>query len=162
MLSSPKAGFTLYIIQLTVSLLCGILLSLYAAPKAVYPTKSTLRKAHPSLSKTVPSAVRQSLFISGYVVFFSAILAAIRPYIRHAFLSHLLASFLEIGNACALASSGGRYALPFCAFSACFSGLSVYFQTLDCIQDTDLKTAQYLPIKLLCGAMGFHIALFFR
>ena len=105
--------------------------------------------------------MRQSLFISGYVLFFSAVLSVTLPYLLHPFLIKLCAALLEISNACALAAEGDALILPFCAFAACFSGLSVYFQTLDCIEGLGLDTKRYLPIKLLCGAAGFFLALLF-
>lgn len=161
MLSSAKAGVTLYVLQVLVSLGCGIILGLLSPKKAYTSMSPSLTQKKISISRTVQGAVRQSLFITGYIVFFSAILAFILPYVKNAFLAGLFASLLEIGNACAHATTYGRLTLPFCAFGACFSGLSVYFQTLDCIESTDLSTKRYLPIKLLCGAIGFHLAFLF-
>lgn len=160
MLSSQMAGIMLYGIQLSVSFICGLILGFFSKHKNILDEKTPFPSKKLSFSRTVQGAVRQSLFISGYIVFFSAILALTLPYIKSPFLSRLLASVFEIGNACSFASGSGKYALPFCAFSACFSGLSVYFQTLDCIEGTDLSTKSYLPIKLICGALGFYIALF--
>lgn len=160
MLSSLKAGITIYGIQLGVSFICGLILGLFSKNTGKMDKNALFHQKKISFSHTVQGAVRQVLFISGYVVFFSAILSFTLPYIKSPFLSRLLASCLEIGNACSLASESGKYALPFCAFSACFSGLSVYFQTLDCIEGSDLSTKSYLPIKLICGALGFYIALF--
>ena len=162
MLSSVRAGFTIYLIQLTVSLGCGLLLSLFA-PKTANRSHALARATNKTtFSHTVQNAVRQSLFISGYIVFFSAILSIALPFVKNAFLSCLLSSLLEIGNGCSHATKLHCFTLPFCAFSACFSGFSVYFQTLDCICDSNLETKRYLPTKLLCGAVGFHLALLFR
>lgn len=159
MLFSPKMGLILYLIQITVSLVCGILLGILSPRNTHFNAKIALEDKKISLPQSLRGAVRQSLFVSGYVVFFSAILSILLPYIKHAFVSCLFASLLEIGSACALVSQSGTYAIPFCAFSACFSGLSVYFQTLDCIEGLELQTQKYLPIKLLCGAGGFFLAL---
>ena len=160
MLSSPKAGVALYLLQLFVSLVCGIILGLFAPRKRELSVTRSRGKKGFSFSKTVQGAVLQSLFISGYVLFFSAILSVTLPYLTHPFVARLSASLLEISNACSLSASAGGLVLPFCAFSACFSGLSVYFQTLDCIDGMGLDTKRYLPVKLLCGAAGFFLALF--
>lgn len=158
MLFSTQKGVALYLLQLAISLACGVLLGLFA-PKPPETAQVSFRIKRISFSKTVQNAVRQSLFISGYVLFFSVVLSIILPYLKSPFLVRLFACLLEISNACAQASEGKTLAFPFCAFATCFSGLSVYFQTLDCIEGTDLSTKSYLPVKLLCGFAGFFLAL---
>ena len=159
MLSSPISGVTLYLIQLLVSLSCGMVLGFFA-PRVASETRSSSYPTHRfSLPHAVQGAVRQSLFISGYVLFFSALLGIILPYLSHPFLMRLCASLFEISTACKLATEAEELILPFCAFATCFSGICVYFQTLDCIEGTGLNTKRYLPRKLICGAVGFHLAL---
>ncbi|MBE6655397.1 MAG: hypothetical protein E7609_00805 [Ruminococcaceae bacterium] len=164
MLSSSRMGVALYLLQLSVSVSCGILLGILA-PRADFSDKELpYHEKKSSFPAAVRGAVKQSLFISGYILFFSAVLSMTLPYLPHPFLKTLFSSLLEIGNACALAANDKALALPFCAFGACFSGLSVYFQVLDCIEETDLDIKRYIPIKLLCGTAGFFLALlpFFR
>ena len=159
MLSSPQAGIMLYLLQLFVSLGCGTFLGCFAKHTSnndVAFSRSTFKISFP---RSVQGAVKQILFISGYVVFFSAILSVLLPYLSHPFLKQLCSSLFEISNACAAASTRTTLILPFCAFSACFSGVCVYFQTLDCIEGCGLNTKRYLPTKLLCGVLAFFLAL---
>ena len=162
MLFSVKSGIFLYLLQVSVSFLFALILSF----KAKAPTENVygekLLRTHTSFPIAVQNAVKQTLFICGYILFFSAMAALILPDIRNNDFSCFLLSFLEIGNATSKAAAlGGRYAIPFCAFSASFSGLSVYFQTLDVIATTDLCARSYLPVKFLSGAAAFFAALFF-
>lgn len=159
MLSSAAAGISLYLIQLLVSLGCGIVLGIFAPCSPIEHRPLPQDKRSFSLPRAVQGAVRQTLFISGYILFFSALLSIILSYFSHPFLAGLCASLLEISNACALASEANKLSLPFCAFSACFSGLCVYFQTLDCIEGIPLDTKRYIPVKLICGILGFFLAL---
>ncbi len=163
MLSSAKLGLFLYLLQFTLSFLCGCFLGFFSPRnKKKNEIAPILSKEQISFSATVRGAVKQTLFICGYVLFFSALSALLLPFIKSTYFSCLLASFLEIGTASSLAAaSAGRFSLPFCAFSASFSGVSVYFQTKDCISDTDLQIRDYLPIKLLCASFAFFAAWLF-
>lgn len=163
MLFSVKKGVFLYLLQVAISLLCGILLARMAkTPPSLHRPKISPHISRVSFSATVQGAVKQSLFICGYIVFFSSLAALLLPDIKNSHLAHFFLGLLEIGNATAAAAEGGgKYALPFCAFSASFSGLSVYFQTLDCISCTDLKAKSYLPVKFLSGAVAFFLSLLF-
>ena len=160
MFSSFRIGILLYIAQFAVSLLCGIVL---ATPSKKDSKRNPHRLTDISLQKTVSfpatvqSAVTQTLYICGYVLFFSALISALLPLLPKS-LAPFIIGLLEIGNASAYAvKSVPHLAVPLCAFSACFSGLSVFFQTADCIRETDLSLRFYLPIKLLCGVFAFFL-----
>ena len=161
MLGSTRTGVFLYLNQILISFFCGLLLSLFSphSPTSLKITQG-LKKEKGSLPSIVRSAVKQTLFICGYILFFSAVIAVILPYIKNSFAANFIASVLEIGSASAFSATyGGKYAIPFCAFAASFAGISVFFQTLDCIEDTDLNIRAYLPTKLLCGIAAFLSAL---
>ena len=164
MLGSRSAGIRLYLIQLSVSFFCALFTSIGKKKAMVAPAfspKEPTRDA--SLPATIRAAVRSSLFICGYIVFFSAIAAVLLPSIKSVFLSCILTALLEIGNGSFYAAqAGGGLALSFSAFAASFAGLSVYLQTLDAISDTDLRTTYYLPVKLLCGGAAFFFALLLK
>ena len=164
MLSSFAAGLFLYLLQISLSLATGFLLARFA------PRPSAQGKhGHPSapeerlsLSATVKGAVHPSLYIAGYVLLFSAAAAVLLPFFEGTALVRPIISLLEIGNACAYAARvGDALSLPFCAFSVSFSGLSVFFQTLDVTDGTSLSLRRYLPVKLTLGAVAFFLAMLF-
>lgn len=163
MLSSLRTGMLIYLLQLLLSLLTAFLLARFAPKKPKASTALPSWDTHGlSLSRTVQGAVKQSLVISGYVLVFSALSALFLPFCKGGYVARMLLSLLEIGGACAHATAvRDAYSVPFCAFAASFSGLSVYFQTRDVIEGTTLSTKRYLPIKLLTGAAAFFLALLF-
>ena len=159
MLSSLRVGIYLYALELFVSIFCGFLLGRTRASSHLTASSSIpFPKEEFSVPRSVRGAVRASLFISGYVLFFSALCSVILPFLKSPFLSRMAASFFEIATACSLCTaSKDALTLPFCAFSVAFSGLSVFFQTQDCITETDLSLKSYLPVKLLCGCAAFFL-----
>lgn len=166
MFSSLQIGVFLYLLQGTISFFTGFLLTLPCGrKKKVPPSRFSDGKRESdafSFPVTLQKAVLQTLFICGYILFFSAVVSLLLPFLDGTPLAPFLPGMLEIGNAAAYASRyGGPFAVAFCAFSASFSGLSVYFQTADCIKETDLSLRFYLPVKLLCGAFAFFVTLFF-
>ena len=163
MLSSIKAGVFLYLLQFSLSLTTGLALGWLCGrgQKAATPFPTRIGR-NKGFTEIVQSAALQMLYICAYILFFSALSAAFLPYIESTPLAALTVSLLEIGNASAYASRlSAPRSLAFCAFAASFSGLSVYFQTLDCLKDTHLSTKAYLPTKLLCGGVAFFISRFF-
>lgn len=162
MFSSFRIGILLYVSQFAVSLMCGIILTV---PSKKHSKRNQSRLADISLQRkasfpaSVQGAVTQTLYICGYILFFSALISAFLPLLPKS-LAPFIVGLLEIGNASAYAAKNAPHlAVPLCAFSACFSGLSVFFQTADCIRETDLSLRFYLPIKLLCGAFSFFLVL---
>lgn len=157
--SSRALGVYLFLLQTLISFLCGVLLSI--GKKRETPLYFTREEEASdfSLTRSVKNAVTQSLYICGYMLFFSAILSVFLPLVKNAFLARLLAAFLEISTACALASENiDSLSLAFAAFSISFSGLSVLFQTKDCIEGTNLSLKGYLPVKLACGTAAFLLS----
>ena len=160
MMSSPGVGLYLYALELIISLLCGFLLGRCAPTANKYDDKDRLKKEAFSIPNSVRKAVRSSLYITGYVLFFSALCSVLLPLLKNAFLSRLTASFLEIATACAFVSAQkNAFTLPFCAFAVVFSGFSVFFQTADCLTQTDLKLTKYIPVKLICGGCAFFLTI---
>ncbi len=160
MLGSAGVGAFLYFLQLLISLIAGLLSRQIDTSTRGQNTAilSRPRKAK-GFTEIIQGCTLQTLYICGYILFFSAISAAILPYLKSGPLAALTVSLLEIGNACSVSARlSTPLSIAFCAFASSFSGLSVYFQTLDCLQGTDLGTALYLPSKLLMGSAAFLIA----
>ena len=158
MMSSLRAGLYLYFLQLFFSFGCGLVLAHFAPPAKEKICATPISKEPLSVPSSIRGAVRSSLFITGYVLFFSALCSVVLPLLKSPFFSRLMAALLEIATACSLSTAKtDALTLPFCAFAVVFSGFSVFFQTQDCITKTDLKLKRYLPIKLLCGGLAFFI-----
>ena len=161
MLNSLHTGVFLYFLQLFISFLIGVF-SRRLAPSQEQLANTVIAKNKKGIAEIIQGASLQTLYICGYILFFSAISAALLPCLKSDTLAVFMVSLLEIGNASALAAGiPATMSVAFCAFATSFSGLSVYFQTLDVIQDTDLKTTLYLPVKMLSGAVAFFIAKLF-
>ncbi len=161
LLDSAKVGLLLYLLQIFVSFLFGCILGIFSkkgAEKSV-PFKVTLSPF--CFSEMMRSCTLQMLSICGYVAFFSVIGALLSPLAGSLPLRAILYSLLEIGTATsflASALSSSRLLFPLLAFAVCFSGLSVYLQSLDFLSKTDLSPSLYLPSKLLHGALAFFLS----
>lgn len=162
LLGSSVYGVFLYLLQFILSILSAILLKSKRKKPSFLPKAE---QAFPvfSFTASVQGAAMQALYLCAYVLFFSVVSALFAPYLSNGFLHALFLSFLEIGNATAFIGKAFplSLALPLCAFSTCFSGLSVYFQAKDCLRECDVSTALYLPVKLACGTVAFFLSLLF-
>ncbi len=158
MLGSLKEGIFLFLLQLAVSAATGILTK-KQGPRRVDQAVSARRKSFTAITR---DATLQMLAICGYILFFSVLSALVTSslFFANAPFSALVYSFLELGSGCAFSSRlAFPFSLAFCGFSACFSGLSVYFQCRDAIRDTTLTMRYYFPIKLLCGIVAFTVCI---
>lgn len=162
MLGNASQGLLLYLIQLLISLLCGILLvpkkenrkeHIAAAPGA--------KGRNFSFPASVRKASTQMLSICGYVLFFSALCAMLSPLLPILPAQAFLAAILEIGSGTAFITGklNSPLKLPFCGLATCFSGLSVFFQAKEFLLETNLSSTRVLPAKLLQGMGAFLLLL---
>lgn len=162
MLDSKGYGVFLYLLQFILSFLTAMVLK---GKRKGTPSRTHHEHAFPdfSLISSVQSGAMQALYLCAYVLFFSVVGSLFAPYLPNALGRAFFLSFLEIGSATAFITNSFSLslALPLCAFSTCFSGLSVFFQAKDCMQDCDVLTGAYLPTKLACGTLAFLLSLLF-
>ncbi len=156
-----RVGLFLYIMQILISFLFGILIS-FGSPMpekgsaSLYPSISSF-----SFSKTMQKAIINMLSICGYIIFFSALCSLISPLIPNIFIKGLFFSFFEIGSASSFLIQNFTPPLlhAMLAFAVCFSGISVYMQGADFIAQTDLSKRNYILAKLIQGTLSFFSVL---
>jgi len=158
---SAALGWSLYLLQIPISLFVGFLLR----PKKAFPSKSS-PQFPPTGADPVSSIVRAAescVRIAGFVCFFSVISSLLKTVIPGGFAFAAVTSFLEIGSG-ALAASRLSFpfpALPLLAFAVCFSGLSVHFQTIALLSDAKLDPGKYKTGKTLSGVIALLLSLLF-
>ena len=124
------------------------------------------------LSLSIKSAAISSIYISSYIIFFSAVLGLVFHLCKIEWLNIIFASVLEIGNATAIISRSKiipvilRPALA--AFSLGFSGISVFMQSASYLPP-EISKRKLLGYKLIQGALSaflatilYYIIIFFR
>lgn len=160
MLGSIRAGIFLFLLQSAVSVATGILTKKQKSPGS----KQKVLASEKSFTAIIRDTTLQMLAICGYILFFSVLSALVTSSLSfaNAPFAALVYSCLELGSGCAFSSHlAFPFSLAFCGFSACFSGLSVYFQCKDALRDTALTMRYYLPVKLLCGVAAFAVCILF-
>ena len=166
---SPKAGALLYGTHILAALSAGLVFRGRRAAGA----PDTLPPPTPSRSffEAFPAAVSKALFstltVCGYVVLFSALLGTLTFLERQTPLARALAAgFMELGSG--VAALRGLEPTPVNLAAAAlmlgWGGVSVHFQTLAAVADTDIKCARHLAGRALCALLGggytYALALF--
>ncbi len=158
---SVRVGWALYLVQIPVSLLVGLLFR----PKEQVPKRpadvSDVKNADPV--GAIASASETCVRIAGFVCFFSVISSLLSAFIPAGLPLAVASSLLEVGCG---ASHAARLAFPFpalplVAFAVCFSGSSVHFQTIAALRGTGIGSFPYRKGKLTSGALACLFFLFF-
>ena len=179
MLSSPKAGYVLFLCHALGALVNGLI---YRGRKSEEKALSMppAQEDDELLNKSITSSILSVLVVGGYIAIFSMIIdIAIDLKIVDA-LSFLLEkplslfgiseqvaeatviSLIEITRGCqAFAQSGVsiKIILPFIAGLLSFGGLSITFQSLTFLKGCRVKTSYYLLTKLTQAIVTFLISL---
>lgn len=177
---SETAGWILYGVHVLAALLLGLLFRLRVRRRGEISSRSTpihTARLSQALPQAVGGAVRSLVNVCAFVVFFSIVIALLRHFqvlpalaglLSHlglsqgageSFLTGLLelsAGVLEVG---AWTSGAFPARLALCAFLMGWAGLSVHFQVLTLLKDTDLSPKSYFLGKLLHGALSALLAL---
>jgi len=160
MLGSVRLGIFLYLIEIGVSFLFGCILGLFSKKEKEAPLPSPLREPF-SLSIIVQKCSLQMLSICGYIALFSVLSAILSSFVKTKMLCGLLYSLCELGSAATyICESLTKSVLcpSLLSFAVCFSGASVYLQSLDFLSKTDISSKYYIPLKLLQGFCAFFLS----
>ena len=179
MLSSPKAGYVLFLCHALGALINGLIYRGRKSEEKLLSMPATQNDEN-LLNKSITSSILSVLVVGGYIAIFSMIIdIAIDLKIVDA-LAFLLAkplslfnvsqevaeatviSFIEITRGCqAFAQSGVsiKIILPFIAGLLSFGGLSITFQSLTFLKNCKVKTSFYLLEKLTQAIVTFVISL---
>lgn len=154
---SAGAGLLLYITHIGAALCVGILFRGRAAPSAECPPEDAALSFSRAFPAAVTRALSSTLAVCGYVVLFSALLGILAPLTQLPPLGAALATgFFELGSGIALlrglAPTPANLAAA--AFLLGWGGISVHFQTLGAVADTDIKCARHLAGRALCGVIA--------
>lgn len=159
---SAKIGWTLYLMQIPISLLVGFLFR----PKenllnSIGMTNQFDTKASPvdSIMRGAEGCVR----IVGFVCFFSVLSSLFSLFLPDGLPLALASCVLEVGTGAARAAAldSPFPALPLTAFAVCFSGVSVCFQTLAATDGTGMRPTLYVKGKIASGLAGILLCTFF-
>lgn len=151
---SAGAGLLLYISHVLGAVCVGLLFRGAAASEEALPPGSAPRTFSAAFPRAIAQALRSTLNVCGYVIFFRAFLALIPipdtlPPLGRA----LFSGFWELAGG--IASLEGiapsPQALAAAAFLLGWGGVSVHLQTLGVMAETDIKTARHLSGRALCG-----------
>lgn len=168
MFSSAKIGWTLYVIQLISALLCGFLFSFlrFKDPYKKADLAPKITEREPNLIDAIKRSSLSILYVSGTVLFFSALCSTIGHFVKNSVLLSFIYSFLEVSGAASMAAS--LYAThPLTALlAACiaisFGGASVHIQASVFISDLPVSRKRYLAAKLFQAALsGLFILLLY-
>lgn len=154
MRGSISEGVMLYVVTIASTIISGII---WKADCSASDFKGNLGNNVFSLSSSIKSSAKSCIYVSAYVTFFSIIVGWIEHINLPQWISLLIVSFLEIGNASSLISEkvvNQHISLSLTAFTLGFSGISVYMQSL-CFSPEGVQNKYYVKIKLTEGAIAF-------
>ena len=161
MFNSSQMGFILLISVYISALICGYLFK-GSTNKFNFTEHSTRQNF--IFVDSVKSAGINSISIISFISFFSVVLGFIKKYIKKEGIIYLLASFLEVTNACELfadiSSSYAAFSAIACAFSLAFGGVCVMLQTGVFTSHEHLSMRSYFIIKLVQGLLSALICAF--
>lgn len=154
---SVKAGAFLYLSHVLSALCTGLLFRGSAGPReaaAKAPAPQSFARAFPG---AVVGALQATLSVCAYVCFFSAVLALCGGF---SFLPEPwripVTGFFELGSgiACLRGLPPTPPHMALAGFLLGWGGVSVHFQTLGAVADTDIKCARHLWGRALCGLLS--------
>ena len=147
--SSMRVGIFLFISCTIAAVICGILFR----EKSIISLKSSnISRQNFNLVESIKTAGLTSITVSSYVIFFSAIIYALKPITNFP----LLVSTLELCSAVEIISRANfnvNNKLILIAFSLGFSSFSVHLQAFS-FMCTKVKKSRYLLMKLAQGFLS--------
>lgn len=179
MLSSPKAGYVLFLCHALGALINGLIYRGRKSENKLMSMPSTQDDDN-LLNKSITSSILSVLVVGGYIAIFSMIidiaidlkivdglafllakplsLFNLSPQIAEA----TVISFIEITRGCQTFAQSGvsiKIILPFIAGLLSFGGLSITFQSLTFLKSCKVKTSYYMLVKLTQAIITFVISL---
>ena len=158
---SVRVGWTLYLLQIPVSLLVGLIFR--PKKRADRPTASIFPDRVADPVSAIVRASESCVRIAGFVCFFSVLSSFLSLFFREGAALAAISSFLELGCGAVHAArlAFPLPAFPLVAFAVCFSGLSVHFQTVSALSGNGISHGKYLIGKTVSGMIALLISLFF-
>ena len=154
-----RDGIILFCVQTIVALLTGIVMRRCRGKSSAENTPALPSAAFPRFPDVMWNAVCSALTVTGYIAFFSGILAVIRTFLP-AVLYPYAAACLEVGTACNVLA-GMQNSLPLTAFAVIFSGISVHMQTASFAVESGVRIFPAMVCKALGGILGATLTVAF-
>ena len=156
---SSRIGVLLYFCCIITSLLCSVIYKQKYENDAKPQNNSEQTF---NLVSSIKAAGLNSITISSFIIFFSALISLLKSIIRNPLIIATFSSFFEVSNATTLITNITylpiKIKTALVAFSLGFSGFSVHFQAFS-LMSNELSKTKYLSIKftqgLLCGLLSF-------
>ncbi len=162
MLNSIQSGILIYISLCIASLLCGLIAKPLIKNSSAYEATISKHQCNESTNKNnsfvqiVNEAVISTLYLCGFVVFFSFAIAVFLPPNINEHIKILLAIFFEVTTASEVsANSNSAYAVYLCCGALSFMGVSIFAQVRSLL-NTQISLAPlilsrliHLPISIL-------------
>ncbi len=156
MRESVREGTAIYLLQIFSATVFGVILSLNKNYISAEKQQEHIYKDF-SFSEAVKVSALNSIYICGFITFFSIISGFVGVISDNSILKCTFSIFLEIGNASLLCSRLDNTALSFAMTAAAvsFSGLSVHMQSKIFLNEVDISVKKYYLCKFLQGGFSF-------
>lgn len=155
---SVKVGWMLYLLQIPVSVVVGLIFRPRTRVKEHRNDQITSRS--PDFVSSIVRASENCVRIAGFVCFFSVLSTLISSHLPEGLPSAAVSAFLEVGNGAVKAAglASPIPAIPLAAFTVCFSGLSVVCQSLAALSGTGIRNRTFIMGRFTAGVIGFIAA----
>ena len=155
---SVRVGWTLYLLQIPVSIIVGLLFR----PRAYQKERRSVHESrrNPDFVSAVVRASDNCVRIAGFVCFISVFSALLSRFLCNGLPTVIVSILLEVGNG-ALKAAGLASpipAIPLAAFTVCFSGLSVVCQSIAALSGTGIRIRRFLAGKTIASLIGFLLS----
>ena len=175
MFNSVKLGIFLYLINVSVAILSGIITRNYKKEEPLLKPVLKSGKSNINFYDCVYESVISTLVVGGIITFFFILtellysinlLSPLTFIFSKIFNSETTAKGLVFGifestKGLSVLSSGkiNLFSLPLCAFICGFGGISVIMQSIAFLKSAKIKTARFIAFKLLHAVLGFTLGL---
>lgn len=169
MFGSVSVGIFLYLTQVFISCLIGIVLGIYSrihSHTLSLPVSSLTPVAAQPISysrafvNSVAQAVQTCGQMCGFVILFKAVSALLSPVLKNKNLSCLILGSLEVTNGCALGASL-PFGVVFVSVFLSFGGFSVLAQIAGILKDSPLSVKPLFIARLFHALFSGLVSLFF-
>lgn len=166
-----KTGLMLYFAHVAAAVITGIVINIFSKEKfdgsPVSPSKP--KPFAESFISAVTGGMSSILSVSGFIIFFGVFVAVLRksgifgtfsallsPFFGDkSILDGIITGFFEMtGGLTALSGGGFTASLIASSFLLGWAGMSVHFQAMSFMSDSEVSVKAYLPSKLIQGALS--------
>lgn len=166
LLHEKSLGIALYGTQIVSALLCGFLFARFETKGERERITSSAQSAKVrDFSSVLRDNVQNMLVVCGVVLLFSSILGLLSELLQNHVLLGIIASFLEVGTASAVASNlylhAPRAAFLLLTLAINFGGISVHMQTACLFHDLPISFRRHVAAKWVQACIALLLSVFY-